>query len=67
VAVFSVGLPWVVILPVEVAAMVFLVGVSGGWSWVAVGTAAIVGFALDVWAGRWVVRRRVGNSGSGGR
>jgi len=59
VAVFSAGLPWVLSLPACVAAVVFCAGMpEGSWRLVAVGVAAVLGFALDVWAGRWAVRRR---------
>ena len=48
--------------------VVFFTGVpEGSWRFVAVGVAAVLGFAVDVWAGRWVVGHGVGDSGGGGR
>lgn len=56
---FSVGLPWTVFLPVAAAATMFSAGISGGpWPWVAVGIAAALGLAIDVWAGRRIAPRR---------
>ncbi|MEW5933425.1 MAG: hypothetical protein AB1816_07580 [Bacillota bacterium] len=57
-AVFSVGLPWALFLPVVVTAVVRSVGKpEGPWRFVAVGVAAVLGLAVDVWAGRWAMRR----------
>lgn len=55
----SVGFPWTLFLPMATAAAIISAGIPGGpWRWVAVGIAAALGFAIDVWAGRQAAPRR---------